>query len=338
MRKLGLRYLPVTIALACSFAGATPCRANDTAAELSVGGLVFTRSPDVAMESEELTITPEVITIKYLFRNQSASPVTLRVAFPLPDIDLTEAENYVFPVGDPNNFVGFETKIDGKPIEMSMTQRAMLGGKDVTASLRAMGVPLLPIGAKQKRLPDLPPATRQRLIDDGLLIQSGSDDRDRPIYDAGWTVKMSAVRQQTFPPNRLVAVEHRYRTSLGVSNDTVLRKALRQNKAMEKEVDRYRRQFCVSDSFLASLDKLAGSTEANTAKLTEWRISYVLKTGANWAGPIKSFRLIVDKGKANRIVSFCAPNIKEISPTQSDSTATNFTPDKDLKILIVGRP
>src|SRR5215510_12117457 len=86
-------------------------RANDSAAELSVGGLTFTRSADVSMESEELTITPETVTVKYQFLNKSANPVTLTVAFPLPDIDLGEADNYAFPVGDPNNFVGFETKV-----------------------------------------------------------------------------------------------------------------------------------------------------------------------------------------------------------------------------------
>ena len=100
---------------------------------------------------------------------------------------------------------------------------------------------------------------------------------------------------------------------------------------MDKEVERYRKQYCINDAFLAALDKIGGSAEANTAKLREWRISYVLKTGANWAGPIKSFRLVVDKGKAERIVSFCAPNIKTLSPTTVEFKANDFTPDKDLK-------
>jgi len=170
-----------------------------------------------------------------------------------------------------------------------------------------------------------------------LLAQSGTDERGRPLYGATWTVKTSFVRQQTFPPNRAVAVEHRYRTSVGAGFDTVLRKGLRQNSAMTKEVDRYRNQYCVTDAFLAGLDKIGASAEANTAKIREWRISYVLKTGANWAGPIKSFRLVVDKGKPERLVSFCAPNIKTLTPTQTESTATDFKPDKDLRILILGR-
>lgn len=325
------------LALLCVAALGTPAGANDTAAELSIGGLVFTRSADVAMESEDLTITPETVTVKYQFRNQSAAPVTLTVAFPLPDIDLSEADNYAFPVGDPNNFVGFETKVDGKAVPLTMNQRAMLGDKDVSAMLRAAGLPLLPIGPEQKRLSELSASARGKLIDEGLLTQSGTDERGRPLYGPTWTVKASAVRQQTFPPNRAVAVEHRYRTSVGASFDTVLRKGLRQNRAMDKEVDRYRKQYCVTDAFLAGLDKMGTGAEANTAKVREWRISYVLKTGANWAGPIKSFRLVVDKGKPERLVSFCGPNIKTLTPTQTESTATDFTPDKDLRILIVGR-
>ena len=145
------------------------------------------------------------------------------------------------------------------------------------------------------------------------------------------------MRQQSFPPNQPVAVEHRYKTSLGVSFDTVLRKAMRQNKGMAAEVERYRKDYCITDQFLANVDKLAGATEANTSKVQERRISYVLKTGANWAGPIKQFKLVVDAQKPNRLVAFCAPNVKPISATAFEVSAKDFTPDKDLKILVIGR-
>ena len=52
-----------TLLLASSFflfpAGHHAAHANDSAAELSVGGLTFTKSADISMESEELTITPD---------------------------------------------------------------------------------------------------------------------------------------------------------------------------------------------------------------------------------------------------------------------------------------
>ena len=74
-------------------AGASLSWANDSSAELAVGGLIFTKNADVSIESEDLTITPDTVTVRYVFLNQSASPVTLTVAFPLPDIDLADGAN-----------------------------------------------------------------------------------------------------------------------------------------------------------------------------------------------------------------------------------------------------
>ena len=252
--------------LACSvfasiplfLAAGSPCLANDSSAELSVGGLVFTRSDEVSLESETLRISPDVVAVRYQFLNQTQKPVTLTIAFPLPDIDLSEGENYSIPNNDPTNFLGFKTKVDGKPVNFSIHQRAFLGTKDISAALRGLGVPLLPIGPEQSRLSDLPEATREQLIQQGLLLQNGTDDQGRQLYEGAWTVKTSAVRQQTFEPNRPAIVEHRYHTSLGMSFDTVLRKGLRQNKAMATEIERYRKDYCVNDAFLAMLDKLAG--------------------------------------------------------------------------------
>ena len=314
-----------------------PALANDSSAELAVGGLVFTRSADVSMESEELKITPDIVSVRYRFRNQTPNPVTLTVAFSLPDIDLSEAENFSFSTNDPINFVGFETKVDGKPVKFTIHQQALLGGVDVSAKLRDIGAPLLPIGAQQLKLSELPQTTRDLMIAQGLLQQSGANEKGQPLYDATWTVKTSFVRQQTFPPNRPVVVEHHYRTSLGVSFDTVLRKGLRLNKAMESEVQRYRTLYCIQDSFLAAIDKLGAASDANIENLQERRIRYVLKTGANWAGPIKDFKLVIDKGKPDYLVSFCGDNIARISPTAFQISAKNYTPNKDLGVLIVGR-
>lgn len=318
-------------------AAASPSRANDTSAELAVGGLVFTKNADVSIESEDLTVTLDNVTVRYVFLNQSASPVTLTVAFPLPDIDLADGANVAFPTGDPVNFIGFSTKVDGKPINFTVNQRATLDNKDVTATLRDMGIPLLPIGARQLKINELPQQTRDRAVAAGLLLQSGTNDKGEPLYEPTWTLKTSVVRQQTFPPGKPVAVEHRYRTSVGMSFDSVLRQGLRQKKALESEVQRYKANYCILDDFLRSIDKLAGADEANKAGIVERRISYVLKTGANWAGSIKNFHLVVDKGQPDRIVSFCGDGVKKISPTAFELRTSDFTPTRDLNILIVSR-
>jgi hypothetical protein len=112
---------------------------------------------------------------------------------------------------------------------------------------------------------------------------------------------------------------------------------LRGTEGMAETVERYRRDYCLPGDFFSGVDKLAGSDPANTKKLQERRIDYVLETGANWAGPIKSFRLVVDKGRVDRLVSFCFDNVKKISPTTFEARAENFVPTRNLKILLVGR-
>jgi hypothetical protein len=317
-------------------ANVVSARANDTAAELSIGGLQFARSSAVAMEDEELRISLDRVTVRYQFKNVTAAAVDLTVAFPLPDIDLSEGESIAFPSNDPVNFVDFVTKVDGSPVKFVIEQRAAVGDKDVTSSLREYKVPVLPIGARQIRTQDLPEAPRTKMADDGLLLPAGSNEKGRPLYEPGWIVKTSAVRQQTFPAGRSVAVEHSYRPSVGGSPDTILRKALRQNKAMAKEIERYRRDYCITDGFLAELDKVAGAGQENKAAVQERRISYVLKTGANWAGPIKAFRLSVDGGKGH-LVSFCHAGLNPAPGGASEFEAKDFVPTQNLKILIVGK-
>jgi hypothetical protein len=170
-----------------------------------------------------------------------------------------------------------------------------------------------------------------------LLMPVRTDDKGRQQYDVAWVVKTSAVRQQTFPPERKVIVEHQYRPSVGTSPDSILRWILRYNKDLSPEVERYRKEYCVSDAFLAQLDKRAGNGVANASMIQERRINYVLKTGANWAGSIRSFKLTIDPGASDRLVSFCPGRLKPTAPNALEFTATDFKPESDLKILIVGR-
>ena len=330
-----VRALLVGPLVCCAMLG--DVSANDSTVELSVGGLTFTRNPDISMESEELTITPEFVTVRYVFLNQSQKPVNVTVAFPLPDIDLADADNYAIPTDDPVNFVAFQTKIDGKPVTFSINQRALLGEKDVSARIKSAGLPILPIGTQQNRVSELSAEVKDRLIEEGLLIPAGTNAAGQPLHGASWTVRTSIVRQQTFPSGKPVVVEHRYRTSMGLSFDTVLRKALRENTAMAAEVKRYRSEYCVPDELLRGIDRIAGGAEGNVQKLRERRISYVLKTGANWAGPIKDFKVVIDKGLPDRLISFCLDNVKKISPTAFEIRKKDFTPERDLKILLIGK-
>jgi hypothetical protein len=324
-------------AIGLTFSGYSAATANDSAAELSIGGLQFTRSPNVEMRSEDLKISLDRVSVRYEFVNTSSTPVILTVAFPLPDIDLAEGDSIAFPSNDPLNFVDFETKVDGSPIKFGTDQRAFVGDKDITALLGELKVPLLPLGGKQFRPQDLTPAIRDRMTSEGLLMPAGSDERGKPRYSPGWVVKTALYREQTFPAGKPVIVEHTYRPSVGASPDTILRKALRQDKAMAKELERYRKEYCVSDEFLHELDKIAGASRSNGSMVQERRISYVLKTGANWAGPIKNFHLSIETGANNGLVSYCPGKLAPSFKPALDVKAVDFTPDRDVKLLFVGR-
>jgi hypothetical protein len=321
----------------CWDMAAAPCRANDSSAELSVGGLVLSKNAGVAIETEELSISAEAVSVRYVFRNQTPSPISLTVAFPLPDIDLSEGANIAFPVNDPVNFVGFSTHVDGKPIAFAINQRAFVNGKDVTDLLRGLNIPILPMSEQQLKLNELAPQLRDRALAAGAIVQFGANDKGEPHYEPAWTLKTSVVRQQTFPPDRPIVVEHRYRPSIGMSFDSVLRQAMRESKAMEAEVQRYKTTYCIQDDLIRSLDRIAGSGEASKTRIVERRISYVLSSGANWAGPIKDFHLVVDKGEGDRLISFCGNGVRKISPTAFELRARDFVPDRDLNILILGR-
>ena len=114
--------------------------------------------------------------MRYRFLNQSAKPVTLTVAFPLPDIDLSEGDNFAIPASDSVNFLGFETKIDGKPVTFTMNQRAVVGDKDVSALLRGLKVPLFALGV-QHDTADLTPAARDKRSRRVSWFRSGRPSR-----------------------------------------------------------------------------------------------------------------------------------------------------------------
>ena len=64
-------------------------------------------------------------------------------------------------------------------------------------------------------------------------------------------------------------------------------------------------------------------------------IAYVLRTANSWAGPIGHFKLTLDKGAPSNVISLCAEGVKKTGPTTFVVEKTDFTPDRDLDILIV---
>ena len=88
-------------------------------------------------------------------------------------------------------------------------------------------------------------------------------------------------------------------------------------------------------SFLEAVDRRSDKDPMRGPGMPDKRIDYVLTTGANWAGPIGDFRLVVDKGKPGNLVSFCGEGVRKISPTQFEVRKRNWRPTRNLHVLII---
>ncbi|MBI3437386.1 MAG: DUF4424 domain-containing protein [Proteobacteria bacterium] len=310
--------------------------ADDSEAELGIGGLHFTQNAAIQMVSEDLYLSMDQVRIRYVFRNRTNRDVTIRVGFPLPDI---LPDYYFEPVAFPNrgdpNFVNFETRADGQLIPMQVEQHARLNGADVTARVRAAGLPLSPIDPHfDDAVARLSAASRADLMRAHLMENLSEGDRNNPPeYRALWSLATAYSRMQTFPAGRDITVEQRYTPVAGGSVETVL---LANADYPEAAAERRRlvQDYCIDATF----ERAARQTMqryGGAEFVQERRLSYVLRTGANWAGPIGRFHLTVDKGAAQNLVSLCAPDIRHTTGTLFELTRTNYTPREDIHVLLL---
>jgi hypothetical protein len=101
---------------------AREARANDGAAGLDAGELVFKHLDGVRMESEDLFISEKEVRVRYLFRNTTDHDIESVVAFPLPPIPAKDDSVCTFEDADwsesydpcSDNPLGFALTIDGQ--------------------------------------------------------------------------------------------------------------------------------------------------------------------------------------------------------------------------------
>ncbi len=308
--------------------------ANDTVAETSAGGLVLSKSAEIDMVSEDLFVSAEQIRVRYVFRNRSERDIRTTVAFPMPDLDLAERDSDVAHPYD------FATRVNGQPVRMQVERKAVLRGADHTALLTSLRVPLVnpadgPSQGVTVALDALPPAEQQRLIRLGLA-EAGAYDEGRGMERhllPLWAVRETWHWDQAFPAGRDLVVEHSYTPGTGGSLATPLASPeFRRSPEGRRMISDY----CIDDQFLGGITRLARAAEPGQyPMLGEKRVGYILTTGANWRSPIGDFRLVVDKGVAENLVSFCGTGLRRISPTRFEMRRSNWRPDRDLRVLIV---
>ncbi|HEY8574777.1 MAG TPA: DUF4424 domain-containing protein [Devosia sp.] len=328
----------VLIAISALLAAA-PVMANDTSAVLTTGGLEFVTNEHIVMESEELFISKDEIRVIYQFRNDGAEDQNILVAFPMPDIVPNHWSPVAYPTGPDDNLFEFETTLDGEPVEATLHEYAYAFGVDRTKLVKQLGLPLVPISdAATQATDELAPEDAERLLHLGMLIpdEFDSGDGSEKHYWPAWTYKATYTWEGAFPAGETVTVEHRYRPSVG---GTVGVSFLGDPYEGYDPATEYKTKYCTDEGFLKAVRAtLANPDEPWSAPFYESWISYILTTGGNWgSGSIERFRLVVDKGSTDNLVSFCGDNVKKIGPTTFEMVETNFWPEKELEILLLER-
>jgi hypothetical protein len=315
-----------------------PACAAESLMELTTGGLDFDKasgSAPVVLESEDVAVSLARVRFKYRLSTPGPAPVLVEATFHYPDLDFSDPDaSYAIPGSDSVNFLDAKLKIAGAPAALSLSQTASFDDKNVTRALAKAGLPLVPVGDFQSRLAAAVPL-RQSLEAGGLIKEVGTSAEGEPLLAPTWTVKTVGVFRTTLQPAKPVEIELAYRPSVGFRPDSFLRKALRDNKDLAADAAEQMRMFCSDPAFLKGLDAIAGAGEANVARIRELRIRILLRNPPGPPMPAVAYRLSVDKGKASRIVSFCAQNLIKTSPTTFVANLSNYVPQPDFNLLVI---
>lgn len=332
-----MRELPLVLAVSLPLlALAGPAaRANDTTAVLGSGGLVFTRSDMISMESEDLYISPTSVKVDYVYRNTGKSDISTIVAFPMPKIGGPVESMADIPNMESDNFMDFSVIQDGREIEPNLQQRVLVQGLDFTDEVIRQGISLQPVATRTvEAIARLAPAVQKDWEDKGLIVNMAySEDGSAPAeYYPVWQLETVYWWQTSFPAGREVRVQHSYRPSVG---GTTAMTFIQDGKPNDFFAD-YEKRYCLDADFMKLAARLEKQQNYDTGKyyFEKW-LSYILMTGGNWYGPIGKFHLTVDKGDAANFVSFCGTGVTKTGPTTFEMTASDFIPAQDLDILLI---
>ncbi|WP_243374127.1 DUF4424 family protein [Geotalea sp. SG265] len=299
--------------------------ANDSAVEVSVGGLKLRKEHSVLMETERLFISKELVRVEYEFRNTSKIPVSSEVAFPLPAI-LYENPDYQ----GGRYFDDFKAWSDGKAIKLEKEVKAFVKKRDVTAELRKAGISIGEFGyfapGGDNEITKLNPAVKKKLVSIGALKAPGNKDRDLDYWPE-WEIRITYHWRQEFPPGAVVHIRHEYPPVPGYR---------------PVQVPKLKREFkdtCLNDSaFKEAKNRISKKMQKepgiNNYFTASW-VSYILTTANTWQTPIKDFEMSV-KGEKDDLVSFCWDGvIEKTGEAEYRIRRTDFVPKKDLKVYFL---
>lgn len=328
-------------------------QANDGFGGLTATGLTFGQTEAVAMEEEDLFLSMDQVRVRYVFRNLTAADVTGEVIFPLPPISLAQMQMSEFnlpPDRGAENLVNFTARVQGQPVAVAIDRIAVIEppwdetrpasaqydspGRDVTADLARFGLPLTTDSdLVVEHLARLSPEVQAQLAAAGLAeFWPASEGSDLPVDALPlWSVVLRYHWTQTFPAGAQLTVEHSY------ENHPPGGLFGWQDPPTEDYLAPIAARYCIdagtSRALARALRRQDEGGEPYAMGISH-DLSYVLRTANSWAGPIGRFRLTLDKGAPENVLSLCAEGVEKTGPTTFVIEKRNYSPEADLNVLI----
>ncbi len=332
--KLGL---VTTAFLSLALVAAGGSIAEESSPALPAGGLVIEPDPALRLVQEDLRISAQSVRARYTLRNVTRKPVTVLVAFALPEItpDMSTRE-IQFPATTFPNFVDFRAEVNGAPIATDIELQALTPkGADVTEALRLAGLPLRPDDPDLAPLIlGLKPADAAPLLSAGALLRA---EGSTPV--ANWRLQTTFFWRQRFAAGETVRIEHTYKPVTGA-----VPVVFDDGQPFDAPT---RARHCISPGWESAARRLAAATRQQRlgpdqpTVLGAQTVGYALTGGRDWRrarrpGPPAEFILTIDKGAPGDLMTLCGPGgLVRTSPTTFEMRRAAFIPLRDLDILIL---
>lgn len=338
--------------------------ANDgPAIAVPAGGITFQKTDAIAMETEDLSISQDRVSVAYTFRNLTDKDVTVTVAFPLPIYRIFEFED-----AQPG-YRDFTVTVDGKPVAYETVDEAVLCEgdgerispapirgplkelKNVTAIVTENGLPIVEYEPLFDALDKLTGEQKAALAAAGAIT---IEDDGYP--NPQWCIKTTYHWEQTFKANSVTTVSHTYTPKAGsftewhlepyytdeYLNGDINKIPLFGTDAFNKACGDFLKTFDVDDG----IQKWAATQRADGRRFGFVVVDYILTTGALWSGSIKRFTLTIEKPEPYEVlnpgdpqerivVSTAESGLKKSGDRTFTVTRENFTPEKDLSVLFI---
>jgi hypothetical protein len=301
--------------------------ADDTMARVAAGGITFVQSEDVRMLKETLEISTKKIRVKFTFLNESDKDIRTTVAFPLPPICTTDHWQV-----EKRLLTSFTVRVDGRSVATTVVRKAVIGDKDVTASLQAIGLS----DAQIFQISDSNFANDLELTPNqtAAIKKLGKNPEQFPP----WDVSVTMIWDQTFPAGKEIIVEHSYAPIIGAVYTVPFGDGSFSEPPWIPVPIETTDEACIDELVRKGIEKQVRAYAKRKPKevfVTLHHVEYILSTGRNWKGPIGEFILRIEKETPDQIVSLCFPGKPEkTGPTVSEFYEKDFVPPDRLVVYL----